>query len=65
MDGFKIFNPGSTTARRRQPQHTMGLALVSGSAVTFRRLVLDHGSGTVDTLRARGRCYSHRGSFPS
>ena len=40
-EGFQIFNPGSPTARRRQPQHTMGLALVSGGAVTFRLLVLE------------------------
>ena len=40
-DGFQIFNPGSPTARRRQPQHTMGLAQVRGGAVTFRLLVLE------------------------
>jgi hypothetical protein len=27
-DGFQIFNPGSPTDRRRQPEHTMGLAAV-------------------------------------
>src|SRR5215208_4997071 len=27
-DGFQIFNPGSPTARRRAPAHTMGLASV-------------------------------------
>ena len=25
-EGFQIFNPGSPTDRRRQPQHTMGIA---------------------------------------
>ena len=25
-DGFQIFNPGSPTDRRRQPEHTMGVA---------------------------------------
>jgi len=27
-DGFQIFNPGSPTDRRRQPEHTMGVAAV-------------------------------------
>jgi hypothetical protein len=27
-DGFQIFNPGSPTDRRRQPEHTMGIAAV-------------------------------------
>jgi uncharacterized protein len=27
-DGFQIFNPGSPTDRRRQPEHTMGEAVV-------------------------------------
>jgi uncharacterized protein len=26
--GFQIFNPGSPTDRRRQPEHTMGLARI-------------------------------------
>ena len=29
-DGLQIFNPGSPTDRRRQPQHTMGVADVAG-----------------------------------
>ncbi|HEX4106518.1 MAG TPA: metallophosphoesterase family protein [Solirubrobacteraceae bacterium] len=33
--GFAIFNPGSPTDRRRQPTHTMGLARVSGEAISF------------------------------
>jgi uncharacterized protein len=34
--GFQIFNPGSPTDRRRQPVHTMGLALVGdGGALSF------------------------------
>jgi uncharacterized protein len=32
---FQIFNPGSPTDRRRQPQHTMGLAHVRGESVRF------------------------------
>jgi hypothetical protein len=27
-DGFQIFNPGSPTDRRRQPEHTMGEARI-------------------------------------
>ena len=38
---FQIFNPGSPTDRRRQPQHTMGVADVAGGRVTFRHLVVD------------------------
>jgi putative phosphoesterase len=40
-DGFQIFNPGSATDRRRQPRHTMGLAHVDGSTVTFELLTLE------------------------
>ena len=40
-DGFQIFNPGSPTERRRQPRHTMGLAHVDGSALTFELIALD------------------------
>jgi putative phosphoesterase len=39
-DGLQIFNPGSPTDRRRQPVHTMGLARVSGSEVTFEHVEL-------------------------
>ena len=38
--GFQIFNPGSPTDRRRQPGHTMGLAAVTGGAVSFTLLEL-------------------------
>ena len=38
---FQIFNPGSPTDRRRQPQHTMGVAEVAGGRVTFRHLIVD------------------------
>jgi uncharacterized protein len=34
-EGFQIFNPGSPTDRRRQAQHTMGLAHVQDGAVHF------------------------------
>jgi putative phosphoesterase len=39
-DGFKIFNPGSPTERRRAPQHTMGLARVEGGEVRFELIAL-------------------------
>jgi uncharacterized protein len=38
---FQIFNPGSPTDRRRQPQHTMGEAVVDGPTITFRLIELD------------------------
>jgi uncharacterized protein len=34
-DGFQIFNPGSPTARRRAPAHTMGIATLTGGRATF------------------------------
>jgi putative phosphoesterase len=42
-DGFQIFNPGSPTDRRRQPQHTMGVLDVSPGTgrLAFRHLVVD------------------------
>jgi uncharacterized protein len=43
-DGFQIFNPGSPTARRRQPRHTMGrLSPVPGAAggLRFELIALD------------------------
>jgi len=40
-DGFQIFNPGSPTERRRQPRHTLGLAHVDGSTLTFELIALD------------------------
>jgi len=41
-DGFQIFNPGSPTDRRRQPQHTMGVAEIGDDGrVAFRLLVVD------------------------
>ncbi len=39
--GFQIFNPGSPTDRRRAPEHTMGLARVTGGALTFELVPLD------------------------
>jgi len=38
--GFQIFNPGSPTDRRRQPQHTMGEARVEAMRVAFAVLGL-------------------------
>jgi putative phosphoesterase len=40
-DGFQIFNPGSPTERRRSPGHTMGLARVRRSAITFEVVAVD------------------------
>jgi putative phosphoesterase len=37
---FQIFNPGSPTERRRAPDHTMGLAHVSGESLEFELVVL-------------------------
>jgi predicted phosphodiesterase len=34
-DGFQIFNPGSPTDRRRQPERTMGIATVAHGHVAF------------------------------
>jgi putative phosphoesterase len=39
--GFQIFNPGSPTDRRRQPQHTMGLAHVANGALEFEVVALE------------------------
>jgi len=39
--GFQIFNPGSPTERRRAPEHTMGLARVEASRVSFELVRLD------------------------
>ena len=40
-DGFQIFNPGSPTDRRREPRHTMGLAVVSSGRLRFEHVALD------------------------
>jgi putative phosphoesterase len=37
---FQIFNPGSPTDRRRQPQFTMGLARVDGETIDFEHVTL-------------------------
>ncbi len=39
-DGFQIFNPGSPTDRRRQPEQTMGLARVASGAIEFELVAL-------------------------
>jgi putative phosphoesterase len=38
-DGQRIFNPGSPTDRRRQPQGTMGLLEIDAGQVTSARIV--------------------------
>jgi uncharacterized protein len=40
-DGFKIFNPGSPTERRRALRHSMGIATVVGGPVAFELVDLD------------------------
>ena len=37
---FQIFNPGSPTDRRRQPQHTMGLARIADGEIAFQHVSL-------------------------
>jgi uncharacterized protein len=39
-DGFQIFNPGSATDRRREPQHTMGLARIERGSIAFEHVSL-------------------------
>ena len=38
--GFQIFNPGSPTDRRRQPQHTMGIARAENGGLEFELVTL-------------------------
>lgn len=38
-EGFRIFNPGSPTDRRRQPRGTIGLLNVEGGRLTEARIV--------------------------
>src|SRR4051794_41438302 len=38
--GFQIFNPGSPTDRRRQPEHTMGFAEAARGTVRFELVTL-------------------------
>jgi putative phosphoesterase len=40
-EGFQIFNPGSPTERRRSPRHTMGIATIRGTTVSFELITLD------------------------
>ena len=40
-DGFQIFNPGSPTDRRRAPHHTMGMAHVDRSRLSFELIDLE------------------------
>jgi len=37
---FQLFNPGSPTDRRRQPEHTMGEAVVADGAIAFSLIAL-------------------------
>ena len=41
QDGFQIFNPGSPTERRRAPDHTMGIARVTGELIEFQLVTVD------------------------
>jgi predicted phosphodiesterase len=40
-DGFQLFNPGSPTDKRRQPEHTMGIADIEDGEIHFRLVTLD------------------------
>jgi putative phosphoesterase len=40
-DGFQIFNPGSPTEKRRSPRHTMGIATIVATTLTFELIALD------------------------
>ena len=40
-DGFQIFNPGSPTDKRRQPVHTMGVAIAENGRLHFEIVELD------------------------
>lgn len=44
-DGFQIFNPGSPTDKRRQPEFTMGVARIDGGQIRFEILRLGAGPG--------------------
>ncbi len=39
-EGFRIFNPGSPTERRRSPSRSMGEATISGGDIELRHLAL-------------------------
>jgi uncharacterized protein len=39
-ESFQIFNPGSPTDRRRQPEHTMGLASIDRQSIRFEHVAL-------------------------
>jgi uncharacterized protein len=39
-EGFQIFNPGSPTDRRRQPEHSMGVAYIEDAEVRFAHIML-------------------------
>jgi uncharacterized protein len=40
VESFQIFNPGSPTDRRRQPQYTMGLARIADARIAFEHVAL-------------------------
>jgi putative phosphoesterase len=41
QDGFQLFNPGSPTEKRRSPKHTMGIATIDATSLTFELIALD------------------------
>ena len=41
QDGFQLFNPGSPTEKRRSPRHTMGIATIEATTLTFELIALD------------------------
>jgi putative phosphoesterase len=40
LDGQRLFNPGSPTERRRQPEHTYGRLRIDGGALVEHRIVV-------------------------
>jgi len=40
LDGQRLFNPGSPTERRRQPEHTFGRLRVDGGTLVEHRIVV-------------------------
>ncbi len=40
LTGFQIFNPGSPTDKRRQPNYTMGWAQINGGEISFEIVTL-------------------------
>lgn len=42
QDGVLLFNPGSPTAKRRQPQYSFGVMLAAGGKLEAKHIFYDH-----------------------